>query len=59
MKNAITHIKAQRAKRPREQHIKIDVRHVDEVLKGTEDLQLEVFRLEREKAELERKLAAK
>jgi hypothetical protein len=59
MKNSITHIKAQRAKRPRESHIKLDVRHVDEVLKGTEALQLQVFQLERDKQELERKLAAK
>lgn len=59
MKDSITHIKAQRAKRPREQHIKLDVRHVEAVLKGTEDLQSQVFKLENEKRDLERKLASK
>ncbi len=58
MKNVITHIKAERAKRPREQHVKIDSRKVDELLAGIEAQQLDQFKLENEKRKLEADNAA-
>lgn len=59
MKDSVTHIKCQRAKRPREQHIKLDVRHVDAVMKGVEELQLQQFKLEEENRKLRGQLASK
>lgn len=59
MKDSITHVKCQRAKRPREQHLKLDVRHVDEIVKGVEALQLQQFKLEEDNRKLREQLAAK
>jgi hypothetical protein len=59
VKNSVTHLKAQRARRPREQHIKIDVRHIDTVLKGI-DLQYEqVIRLENLLRDKEREIESR
>lgn len=46
MKNAVTHLKAARARRPREQHIKVETRKLDEVLKGIDELYDENIRLQ-------------
>lgn len=46
MKNSVTHVKAQRARRPREQHLKIETRHIDVILKGIDLQYTETIRLE-------------
>ena len=57
MKNAITHLIAQRAKRD-EQHMKIETRHIDEILVGVEKQINEINTLSGDKRELEKKNSA-
>lgn len=59
MHNALNHIAAQRVKRPREQHVKIDARVVDEMLKDTHKLVDKLNASEQENADLKRRLQEK
>lgn len=58
MKNIVTHIKAERAKRPKEQHLKLDTRHVDDLLEGIEAQQQEIINLENKARDREKVIAA-